>query len=77
LALSGRARVPEETPGEAIGDSAAHKGSKILEMPVPRNDHQDQQQQRSGASRSLEDKLCVLQRAELEKPPKPPGGVRS
>jgi hypothetical protein len=35
-----------------------------------------QQQQWSGASQSLEDKLCGLQRAELEKWPKPFGWVQ-
>ena len=39
------------------------------------DDHQEQQQQCSGASESLEDKLCVLQRSEPEKWPKPLGGA--
>ncbi|EGW04671.1 hypothetical protein I79_014339 [Cricetulus griseus] len=34
---------------------------------------EDAAQQWSGASRSLEDKLCVLQRAEPEKRPRPLG----
>lgn len=39
-----------------------------LEMPVPWDNHQEQQQQWSGAGLSFEDQLCVLQRAEPEKP---------
>ena len=35
-----------------------------------RPQHQEQQQQLGGDSQSLEDKLCVLQGAELEKEPK-------
>lgn len=34
---------------------------------VPWEDHQEQQQLWSGASQSLEDKLCVLQRTKQEK----------
>ena len=60
-----------ENPGKAIGESAATpvvaENPTILKMPVPRDDHQEQQQQWSGASWSLEDKLCVLQRAEPER----------
>ncbi|KAL6090764.1 hypothetical protein STEG23_035894, partial [Scotinomys teguina] len=39
----------------------------------PWDDHQEQQQLWSGAGQSLKDKLYVLQRAELEKRPKPFG----
>ena len=39
----------------------------ISEMPASWDAHHDQQQRWSGASQSLEDRLCVLQRAELEK----------
>ena len=40
----------------------------ILEIPVPWDDsHQEQQQQWSGASPSLEYELCVLQKAKLER----------
>lgn len=41
--------------------------SSILEMPVPWDNHQEQHQWRTGASQSLKDKLCVLQRMELKK----------
>lgn len=36
----------------------------------PWDGHQEQQQQLGGNSQSLEEKLCVLQGAELEKEPK-------
>lgn len=68
--MCSRVSVPEVTPGEAVGENAAQlqrKNASILEMPVPWDYHQEHQQQRSGASLSLEDKLCVLQRSELEK----------
>ncbi|MEJ1279071.1 WAP four-disulfide core domain 3 [Cricetulus griseus] len=43
------------------------KGPQHLEMPAPWDDHQELLLCSRGASRSLEDKLCELQRAELEK----------
>jgi hypothetical protein len=36
-------------------------------MPIPWNDHQEQQQQWSGVSRKVEDKLCLLQRVKPKK----------
>jgi hypothetical protein len=39
----------------------------ILEMPVPWDDHKGQQLWWSGVSQNPEDKLCVLQRVEVEK----------
>jgi hypothetical protein len=39
----------------------------ILEMLASWDGHQEQQQLWSRARQSIEDKLCVLQRAELEK----------
>lgn len=44
-----------------------------VEMPVPEDDHKKHQQLWSWASRNLED-LCVLERVELEKRYKHPGG---
>lgn len=41
----------------------------VLGIPVAWGDHQEQQQQRSGARVSLGDNLCVLQRMEPEKWP--------
>jgi hypothetical protein len=40
------------------------RDSSVLEMPVPWDDHQEQQRREAGLS--LGDKLCVLQRAELK-----------
>ena len=62
----------EESLGEAVGESAARftaENPSILEMSVTWDDPQEQQQQWNGASRSLEDRPCMLQRAELEKSP--------
>jgi len=69
LALWGRAGVLEENPGEGVdgGGAQSQQRTSILEMPVSWDDHQEQQQQWSGASRSLQDQLCVVQRAESEK----------
>jgi hypothetical protein len=44
-------------------------------MPVPEDDHKKHRQLWSCASRNLED-LCVLERVELEKRYKHPGGVQ-
>ena len=46
---------------------------RTLGMPVLWNDHQEQHELWSGACQSLEDKLYLLQKAELEKRPKPFG----
>lgn len=53
--------VHEESPGEGVGEGAAQlqQGPSILEIPVPWEDNQEQQQW-NGASRNL----CVLQREE-------------
>lgn len=70
MALCCRAGVPGKSPKEAIAESSAQlqQGTlSVLEIPVPWNDHQDRQQQWSGGSQSLRDKLCALQRVGLEK----------
>lgn len=75
LALYDRARVSEESLEEAIGESAAEcqQGiSAVLEMTVPWNDYEKQQQQYGRASQSLEYTPRGLQRTELEKRPKAP-----
>jgi hypothetical protein len=62
--------VPEDSPGEAVGEriTQLQQGtSATLEMPAPCNDHQEQQRCWSTGSHGLENRLCVLQRAELEK----------
>lgn len=68
LALCGRAGVPEKRALERLtGENAAQlqqSASAVLGMPVLWDDHQEQQWQWSGASLSLEDKLCVLQGVE-------------
>lgn len=49
----------EQTIGE--GSAQLQQGATaVLEMPVPQDNHWEQQQQGTGASWSLEDKLCVL-----------------
>ena len=47
--------------------SVATRNPSILEMPTPWDDHQGQQLVWHGASLSLEDNLCVLQKTELDK----------
>jgi hypothetical protein len=47
-----------------------------LEMSAPWDDHQRQQQAWQGASLSLDDNLCVLQKTGPEKWPKPFGGAQ-
>ena len=62
FALYGQARVPEASTGEATGESAAQvqQGTpEFSELPVLWADHQEQPQVWSGASLSLESKLCV------------------
>lgn len=69
-ALCVRAGVPGKSPKEAVVECSVQfqQGTlSVLEIPVLWNDHQEQHQQRRGASQSLRDKLCVPQRAELEK----------
>ena len=52
-----------ENPGKAIGESAATpvvaENPTILKMPVPRDDHQEQQQQWSTGIWNLEDDACA------------------
>lgn len=47
--------------------ASCSRRASVLEKPEPRDDFQEQQQQWRGDRRSLEDKLCVLQREESEK----------
>lgn len=57
----------------------AARDSSVLEMPVTWDDHQEQQHELelTGAYNwCLQDELCVLQRAEPEKRPKPFGGAQ-
>ena len=70
LALCGSAGVPEESPGEANGENTAQlqQGSPaILEIPIPWNDHKEEQQLWSGTSWNLEDKLCVCCRGQSQR----------
>ena len=56
----------ERNQWKAIDESAAQlqETPEVLEMPVPLNDHQEEQWWWSGTNWSLEDKLYLLQRAE-------------
>jgi hypothetical protein len=65
----GWAGVPEETPGEAIGESAAQLQQRPQRCgdAVLRCGHEEQQLWWSGASWGIEARLCVLPRAGTEK----------
>jgi hypothetical protein len=39
----------------------------VLEILVPWDDYKEQQQKWTGFKKNLEDEMCVLQKAELEK----------
>ena len=68
----------EESLWEAVGERAAQlkQGTPIV-LEMPWDNHQEQQQQQwGGASQNLDDKLCLLQRTELKKWPKPFGGAQ-
>ena len=67
MTLCGMATVHCKIPGEAFGEvQSTERDPSILEIPVPWDDSQEQQQGWSRASWSPEDKLYVLQRVDLE-----------
>ena len=68
LVLSDRVvGISEARSRETISKAVSLGCSRILDMPVPLNIYQGQQQMGSGANAILQDKLSVLRTAELKR----------